>query len=315
MLPGLMRTHAPPWWLLVLLTWGAVGPAAAGEAVSPGEATGTPPPLRLRVAGAQLPVGRDVGQNLLTILRAIEYAARERAQVLVTPEGSLSGYTPQFDAAATAQALDQVRHRARAAGIALVLGTCFADDTGARYDAQRFYDQEGNDLGFHAKVLLCRRMADPGTRGEADFFRSAPLRTFRLNGVVVGGLICNDLWANPEWTPGADPFLARQLASRGARIIFLSANTGLAEGDELELNRGFHEANLRLRARGAGVWIVVADAADPDGRRASNCASGVVGPDGRWKLRVEAPGEQFFAYTIALSPNDPVASAPPPPAH
>jgi hypothetical protein len=80
----------------------------------------------LRVAGAQLPVRNDVQKNLEAITRAIEFAAREKADVLVTPEGSLSGYTPKFNAAATAHAMEALVQRARQANVALVLGTCFA---------------------------------------------------------------------------------------------------------------------------------------------------------------------------------------------
>lgn len=258
--------------------------------------------VRLRVAGAHIPVSRDVRQNVVALSRAIQFAAREHADVLVTPEGSLSGYTPGFDAAATAQALAEVVRQAREANVALVLGTCFASADGARYNAQRFYDRAGNFLGFHSKILLCRRVVDPQAKGEIDFFQSTPLRTFTLDGLKVGGLICNDFWANPEWTPMPDPHLARQLAALGARMVFLSVNSGLAEGDELTLNRNFHESNLRLRARSAKVWLVVADAGDDESLRASNCPSGVVRPDGSWALKVDLPGEQFFAHTIQFEP-------------
>jgi predicted amidohydrolase len=276
--------------------------AAQTAAARPAEAAPSTQSVRLRVAGAQIPVGRDVRQNLEVLTRAIQFAAREQAEVLLTPEGSLSGYTHEFDAPATAQALESVVRQAREANVALVLGTCFADADGARYDAQRFYDRAGNFLGFHSKILLCRRVADPRAKGELDFFKSTPLRTFTLQGLTVGGLICNDLWANPEWTPMADPHLARQLAGLGARVVFLSVNSGQAEGDELALNRGFHESNLRMRARSAKLWMVVADACDPQGQRASNCPSGVLSPDGRWVVRVDSPGEQFFAHTIEVEP-------------
>ncbi|MGH9389048.1 MAG: hypothetical protein ACRD1Z_05480 [Vicinamibacteria bacterium] len=48
------------------------------------------------------------------------------------------------------------------------------------------------------------------------------------------------------------------------------------------------------------MWIVVADAADPEGRRAGNAPSGVVGPDGSWVVKVEPKGERFFAATIEI---------------
>jgi predicted amidohydrolase len=257
-----------------------------------------PAKLRLRVAGAQIPVSRDLQKNVATLSRAIEFARREKVAVLVTPEGSLSGYWAGFDVEATRKAIEQIAAQARSANLALVLGTCFADDTGVRYDAQRFYNREGEFLGFHSKILLCRRVAVPNAKGEMDSFKSSPLRVFTLNGITVGGLVCNDIWANPEYTPMPDPYLARQLAGLGARIIFVSANAGQDSGPDWSLNHPFHEANLRLRARSAGVWVVVVDAADPEGKEPSNCPSGVVGPDGHWLIQVESKGEQLFAHTI-----------------
>ncbi len=258
------------------------------------------PTVRLRVAGAQLPVSRDLDKNVAAISRAVEFARREKADVLVTPEGSLSGYWAGFDVAATRAAIGQVTAQAKSAGVALVLGTCFADDAGQRYDAQRFYGRDGEYLGFHSKILLCRRVANPAAKGEMDSFKSSPLRTFALDGVTVGGLVCNDMWANPEYTPMPDPYLARQLAGLGARIIFVSANAGQDSGPDWPLNHSFHEANLRLRARSAGVWIVVVDAADPDARKPSNCPSGVVAPDGQWAIQADSKGEQLFIHTIEL---------------
>ena len=62
----------------------------------------------LRVAGAQIPVSSDIEANVEVIMRAIDFAAAEQADILLTPEGSLSGYTPNFDAAAVEQALAKV---------------------------------------------------------------------------------------------------------------------------------------------------------------------------------------------------------------
>jgi predicted amidohydrolase len=185
--------------------------------------------------------------------------------------------------------------------VALALGTCFQEPgDGNRYDELRFYNPHGRYLGFHAKVLLCRRIADPASKGEIDYFSTRPLRTFELNGIPVGGLICNDLWANPEWTPQADPHLSQQLAGRGVRVIFHAVNSGLGKGESLELNRQFHESNLRIRARAGKLWIVVADAVDPEGRLANQCPSGVVDPSGNWAIRLDTHAERFFAYTIDL---------------
>ena len=264
------------------------------------EETPKPERVRLRVAGAQVPVVRDIGKNVEAISRAIEYAAREKADVLVTPEGSLSGYVHDFDAGATGRALEQVVRKAREAKVALVLGSCFEEADGQRYDEQRFYDKDGVFLGFHAKILLCRRVADPGSKGEIDFFKSKPLRSFDLGGLTVGGLVCNDLWANPEWTPMDDPHLSQRLAGMGARVIFHSVNAGQSEGGELALNRTYHETNLRMRARSGRLWIVTVDAADPNGKLASQAPSGVLDPKGEWAVQAEPKGERFFSWTIEL---------------
>ncbi len=256
--------------------------------------------VRLRVAGAQLPVGRDLRKNVEAISRSIEFAGREKADVLVTPEGSLSGYTHLFDATATARALDEVVRKAREAELAMVLGTCFEEPDGHRYDEQRFYDTDGTFLGFHAKILLCRQITIPGAEGERDFFSTKPLRTFSLGGLTVGGLVCNDMWASPEWTPMDDPHLSQKLSAMGARVLFHSVHAGQNEGEELALNRGYHETNLRLRARTGKLWIVVADAADPTGERTSQAPSGVIAPDGRWAVKAEPRGESLFVHAIEV---------------
>ena len=280
---------------------GAIATASSCAAAEPG---------RLRVAGTQFHVTTDIGANVAALTRAIAFAEREQADVLVTPEGSLSGYTPEFDAKATARELETVLARARAAGIALVLGTCFESPDGRRYNAQRFYARDGEPLGFHAKILLCRRMSDPEAKSEVDCFQTRPLRTFSLSGLTVGGLICNDYWANPEWTPMPDPHLAHQLGAMGARVIFVSANTGRSRtGEAQQLSRAFHDSNIRMRARAAKAWVVVVNAGEPSndkgesndaGPRLLHAPSGVVAPDGSWALSVPSLDEQLFVYTINL---------------
>src|SRR5262245_57920388 len=105
------------------------------------------PKIRIRVAGAQIPVVRDVAANVAALGRAIDYAAAEKADILVTPEGSLSGYTHEFDQEAVARGLAEVLRRARDAKVALALGTCFREEDGQVYNEQRHYDKEGAFVG------------------------------------------------------------------------------------------------------------------------------------------------------------------------
>ena len=112
----------------------------------------------LRVATAQIPVTSDIAENAAAIHRALDVASREGADILLTPEGSLSGYTPTFDQAEVERHLAAIRERASEAGLALALGTCYVEpDDGKCYNEIRFYGAQGKFLGFHTKTLLGRR--------------------------------------------------------------------------------------------------------------------------------------------------------------
>ena len=176
---GIRRIDA---WLLTLLLLAAT------------TSRGAEPQATIRVASAQIPVTRDIAINAETIHRALDTAISEGADILLTPEGSLSGYTPDFDQAEVEQRLAQIVERAAAADVALALGTCFTEpDDEECYNQIRFYNQNGEFLGFHSKTLLCSSLTDP-PRGEINSYATRPLRTFEINGISVGGLICNDMW-------------------------------------------------------------------------------------------------------------------------
>ena len=253
--------------------------------------------MRLRAAGCQMPVTGDVSANLGKILAAIERAADEGADILVTPEGSLSGYTHEFDRPAVEAGLDEVTAAARSAGVGLALGTCFVEPDGRCYNQLRFYDKGGEHLGYHAKILRCGSLDEP-TEGEINDFAEAPLRTFDFGGLTVGGLICNDLWANPKCTPMPDPHLTQQLSRMGARVVFHAVNGGRG-GKSSELSWPYHETNLRMRAMAGRLWIVTVDNCAPTDVKCS-APCGVVSPEGDWAARTEPVGERFFSHTIEI---------------
>lgn len=256
-------------------------------------------PRQIRVAVAQIPVTRDIAANVATIGRAMDRAIAEKADVLLTPEGSLSGYTPHFDQSQVQKGLDALVQKSRAGGLALALGTCFIEpEDGLCYNEIRFYDN-GKFLGFHSKILRCGSMTIP-TKGEINDYAVRPLRTFTLRGITVGGLICNDMWANPGCTPMPDPHLSQQLASQGARIIFHAVNGGRDGGDtSRNVAWPFHESNLRMRAGSGKIWIVTADNCDPINIPCS-APSGVLRPNGQWAIKTSNQGEQIVVYSIDL---------------
>ena len=273
--------------------------------------------MKLRIAGAQLPVTECVPRNEEAIGRAIDFAAGEEADILLTPEGSLSGYTPAFDAAAVDAALERVCAAARQATVGLALGTCLIEAADGRcYNQVRFYDRAGEFLGFHSKTLTCGSLTVP-PRGECEAYAVAPLRTYHLPGhlpgagdatsagpLCVGALICNDLWANPGCTPGPDPHLTHQLATMGARVIFHAVNGGRDGGDfSRDVAWPYHESNVLMRARASGLWIATVDSCHPEEHPCS-APSGIASPQGTWVCRVADQGEAYFAHTIEIAAED-----------
>ncbi|MCU0521302.1 MAG: carbon-nitrogen hydrolase family protein [Anaerolineae bacterium] len=254
--------------------------------------------VELRVAGAQLPVTDDIASNAAAVSRAIVYAQSVGADVLLTPEGSVSGYRADFDPSALRVAVRGLAAQARDAGLALALGTCYVEDDGLCYNEVRFYDQRGQFTGFHSKQLRCGTLEDP-PRGEITLYSAGPLRTFQVKGVVVGALICNDLWANPECTPMPDGHLVQQLARMGASVILHAVNGGRDGSEWSRVAWQYHEANLRMRARAGGVWIVTVDSCYPEHLPCS-APSGVVNPQGAWICRTEPQGEQTFVWTLTV---------------
>lgn len=253
--------------------------------------------MKLRVAGAQMAVGRDIEANKTAILAAIGQAADEHADVLLTPEGSLSGYTHEFDAAKATQALSSVTAFAREKRVGLALGICFVEQDGQCYNQIRFYGSDGRYLGFHSKTLRCGSM-EASPKGEINHYGVTDLRTFEwTEDCAVGGLICNDLWANPACTPMPDPHLTHQLAGLGARIVFHAVNGGRDGSAWSEVAWQYHESNLRMRARAGNLWIVTVDSCAPTHLPCSS-PSGVIDPKGEWVCKTASVGEQFFIHTI-----------------
>ena len=253
--------------------------------------------MEIRVSGAQIPVARDIDANLKEIEKAMDYAISEKADILLTPEGSLSGYTHQFDSQAAKEALDYVTQQARKANLGLALGTCFMEEDEKCYNQIRFYKPDGEYLGFHSKTLTCGSLTAP-PKGEINHYTVSPLKTFDYDGISIGGLICNDLWANPGCTPGPDPHLTQQLSKMGAKIIFHAVNGGRSASEWSDVAWQYHESNLRMRAQAGSLWIVTVDNCHPVELRCSS-PSGVINPQGEWVCKTESKGEQFFSYTIS----------------
>lgn len=292
--------------------------AQAGESVaaSPGKAltptsTEAPRPQasgrELTVAGFQMLVSKDVGANEQAIYRAIDQAATARADFLLTPEGSLSGYYPDFDRVTVVDAIERLTRHAKEARVGLLLGTCYKTEeegiVGSEpilkrqefcYDQVRVYAPAGDYLGSYAKILLTSPIRHPST-GEMKSYVGGTLRTFTWGGICFGVLICNDLWATPGATTITNPYLAWRLKEMGAQVIFHAVNTA---GTPL-LYRPYHESNEELWAGALSIPIVSVNAGNADGAP-MNCRSGVVLPNGERKCLTQGAGEEFYSYKLSL---------------
>jgi predicted amidohydrolase len=253
--------------------------------------------MNLRIAGAQIPVTKDVEKNLATISAALDFAINEGADILLTPEGSLSGYINDFDQTAVENALDTIITKAKGK-LGLALGTCFFEKDGKCYDQIRFYDKKGRFLGFHSKILLCSTLTVP-LKGEIKNYGVRPLKTFNFEGNIVGGLICNDMWANPNFTYMPDTHLSQKLARKGAKIIFHAVNGGRDPYFSQDLKRNFHESNLRMRARAGNLWIATVDNCEPQDIMCSS-PGGIISPEGVWVVQLPPQGEHCFVHTINI---------------
>lgn len=253
----------------------------------------------LRVAGSQMLVGTDVQANVDRIIDALDWAAGEAAEILLTPEGALSGYTHAIDQAVVTEGLAQVTEHARGLSVGLALGTCFIEPSNQCYNQLRFYRPDGHYLGFHSKILRCATVDGTAT-GEIQQFATTGLNCFDWRPHLrIGGLVCNDLWANPSCTPMPDPHLTQQLAVMNVDVIFHAVNGARDGSGWSRVAWAYHESNLMMRAQAGGIWIVTVDNAHPVDKPCST-PSGVINPTGAFACRTESCGEQRFVHTIEL---------------
>jgi len=251
----------------------------------------------MRITLAQLPVNDgDIEANLIGLKEAVAQAADEKSDIILTPEGSLSGYTHLFDQIRLKEALAELESFAAKRRVGMALGTCMKESDGLCYNELRFYAKDGEYLGCHTKTLLCG-WGDP-LDGEVTVFATQPIRVFDFMGIKVGGLICNDLWANPGCTPMPDVHLTKKLSRLGAKIVFQAVNGGRDESAfSQELARKFHEVHVLMKARADNLVICTADNAFPEHIGVSSLG-GIAVPDASWLYTLPDKGRQVATFDV-----------------
>ena len=241
-------------------------------------------------------VTNDIKINKEQIVTGIMKAAEEGASFLVTPEGSLSGYTSNFNQAELAPALEEIKAAASKMKVGLILGTCYKKlikGTEFCFDQVRVYAPEGHFIGEYSKILRCSNLDLPGS-GEMVQYVEGELRTFDWEGYRFGILICNDLWATPGYTTMPNPYLPWRLKQMGAQFIVHCINSGT-----VQKYRPFHESSAELWALSVRIPIMEVNAAQGDDK--INAQSGLIDSSGERSLRVKDSGLQFFTSRIIIS--------------
>lgn len=242
--------------------------------------TGTVGPVR--VAVMQTTPAADVDHNLQRLADALEIAARQEADVLVTPEMFLSGYNIGADAVRAAarpidgERIERIAELTDRAGVAAVVGLPELAD-GDVFNVAALVSSTGELLTSYRKTHLY------GDLDRSQFSAGDALgEVVDLAGLRVALAICFDI----EF-----PEVARTLTARGADAILVPTANWL------------DTVNTRLvptRGEENGTYVVYANYWGPEGDKRYCGQSCVVDPWGNDVLRM-GEGERILVGEMTAS--------------
>lgn len=251
----------------------------------------------MRIALAQIaPRLGDVERNLDLHLEYMERARREKADLLVFPELSLTGYTLKDLAGEVA--LDPrtsplfKRITARSRGLSVVAGFMEerAEEKGLFYNSAAFISG-GRILHVHRKVFLPTN----GLFEEAKFF--APGRDFRTFPTPFGKaglLICRDFLhygaSYVLYAGGADMIIA----------VSAAPGRGVGGGEAFESGRMWELMGEAIAGFSTAFVVYVNRVGSEDGVTFAG-GSFVCGPDGRFLARAASLDAEFLVLDLDLA--------------
>ena len=261
----------------------------------------------IRFAGAQIPVTPYTQTNVMEIRRAIDWAAENRVDYLVTPEASLSGYTKDFhnNHNRIIDALLEIEKYAANKHVGLCLGTLWDELDGIRRNQIRFYNPEGIFLGVVNKHFQIEYDTEVGDLGDSRKYLIALPINDKI--IPIGGLICVDMYGVPDQP--SIPYISKNL---GATVLIHSTNgirnikptNGLSTELSDQIANDWHDINLRRASflRRTPILTVdncyMFDGTEYYGNTSSE--SGVL-IDGEWVTKVPRSGTQYFYYDLPLT--------------
>lgn len=257
----------------------------------------------IRLGGAQIPCTKDIDQNVKTLKDALTWASENNVDYLVTPEGSLSGYTLTFaeDLQKLKDALRQIENFAAEKKVGLFLGTLWVEDydgNHVRRNQIRFYDKEGVLRGVTNKIILTDHDTDIGImEGQSPNYMVIKEGD---DFIPVGGFICNDLYGREGF-----PNLPNIAFINGVSLFVHSTNAERGK-DQLydSVTNDWHNAHLRIVSYLAGVPLITVDnSCLMDGEEwngPTSSPSGVV-IAGDWKVQAARVGHHYFYHDLPIN--------------
>jgi|SRR6056300_108135 predicted amidohydrolase len=266
--------------------------------------------MKIRVAGAQIPVSKYIENNVKEIKLALDWAANNKVDILLTPEGALSGYMKSFDEIHK----ENISHYekevvlyAAERGVCLALGTLYPESKpfGIVKTSQiRYYNDWGHHVSTYEKQMVIP--ADQAYPGQG------PVIT-RLEGIketgrydfTVGSFICNDLWGELNQRVVANENL-QHYANNNVNLIFQSTNgfRSNVAGDDSSNYKLREYGNIHLwMASRYGIPIVTVDSCNTiDGEfhnGSTSSTSGVI-YNGEWLVQARENATDYFYYDFDM---------------
>lgn len=232
----------------------------------------------LRVATTQFPVSDCVESNAVRIRRLIVDAAESGADVVVFPEGALSGYRRRrtcasnrdFDWVRLREETQSILELARKHRIWVVLGSChYLSPSEQPTNCLYIVSSTGRIVDRYDKLMLFKSELDLHSAGSR-------LVSVRIKGVRCGFMICYD---------SCFPRLYETYRKRVVEVLFHALhhadNPGASGLDEILASQ------FRVRALDYGMWIVISNSS----ARHCRLPSGFAKPDGTLvTMRRHRPG-------------------------
>ena len=269
--------------------------------------------FKYRLAGAQIPVSAiNIQRNKKEIIDALDWAAENKADHLLTPEAALSGWSNYWlnDVQEVKDALTEVEEHQKKVGVGLHLGTLFQEKEQygvINRNQIRHYSASGEFMGATNKTQVVHQWESAlGRNPEVDRITIFPMDDNK--NIPAAGMICNDMFGGI----GDDhSSIAKDYGDQGIPMVFHATNGRSVSEDDYEytLFDQWHDAHFRMNSRLANLTILTVDSCTPwtwDGededaitQYPTSSQSGIINGTG-WLTTVPRYGRQYFVGEVEL---------------